>query len=280
VLVTEEERLEYQTFAAGIAKKLGFNSDPPKTLWHYTTADGLLGILESASIYATQLGCLNDVSELRYAMHMVQNAMRMLRARTPGDDPDRDYIFDLIDRVAGADTVPTSDLYVACFSGKEDDLSQWRAYGGGENGYALAFQTQFLFSQHSIVAPVSYDHQLHLEVAGEVAAAFLDFKLRGLKRGYDRETWTLAFANAWSASLGMVGPMVKHPAFAAENEYRCIHTLDPGEHGSLEFRQKGGMLARHFPLFFPPPGKPRERMLPIVEVMVGQGCSTLLGWLY
>lgn len=151
VLVTEEECLEYQTFAAGIAKTLGYNCDRPKTLWRYTTADGLFGILESASIYATQLSCLNDVSELRYAMHMVQNAMRMLRARTPGDDPDRDYIFDLIDRVAGVDTVPTSDLYVACFSGKEDDLSQWRAYGNGENGYALAFQTQFLLSQHSIV---------------------------------------------------------------------------------------------------------------------------------
>lgn len=106
-------------------------------------------------------------------------------------------------------------------------------------------------------------------MAGEVATAFLDFKLRGLKRGYDRETWTVDFANAWNACLGKIGPMVKHPAFATEDEYRCIHTLDPNERGSLEFRQKGGMLAQHFPLFFPSPGKPRERMLPIVEVMVG-----------
>ena len=167
---------------SAIATKLGFNSELPSVLWHYTSAPGLLGILESASVFATQLACLNDVSELRYAVSQVRAAMQTLRPRMVGEDPDKDFIFDLFDRSVTLDTVPTSDIYVACFSRKRDDLSQWRAYGGGENGYAVALQTQFLLSQHSLVAAVSYDTGLHQVVAGEVAAGFVDFFLRGLRK--------------------------------------------------------------------------------------------------
>jgi len=268
LLVTEEEFLAYQAFAEGVAKKLGFNTNLPEIIWHYTTADGLLGVLDSGSLFATQLACLNDQSELRYAVFMVRSAMQLMRLK-PGEDPDRDYIFDFLDRAAMIDVLPNSELFVACFSRNGDELSQWRAYGGGENGYAIAFRTQALFSHHSVVAPVSYDHALHLNVAGEVAAAFVDFYLRGARRGHDRQEWTIDFTRAWDAAMGRVGAMIKHPAFTAEAEFRCIHKLEPSEHGSLEFRQKAGMLSRYLPLYFPPLGKPREKLLPIEGVIVG-----------
>jgi len=35
----------------------------PKLLYHYTTQEGLLGILEKASIWATHYRYLNDASE-------------------------------------------------------------------------------------------------------------------------------------------------------------------------------------------------------------------------
>ena len=65
----------------------------------------------------------------------------------------------------------------------------------------------------------------------------------------------MEFIKVWDIAIGQIGPMVKHWAFEAEAEYRCIHRLRPDEVRGLKFRQKAGMLARHLPLYFPPPGE-------------------------
>ena len=268
MLVTQEDFRDYAHFAEGVAAKLGFKSKLPDVIWHYTSAPGLLGILESGSLYATQLACLNDQSEIRYAVFQFRSALQKLRSK-PGDDPNKDYVFELVDRTADFDGAPNSELYVTCFSKAADDLSQWRAYGGGENGYAFAFNAEALYSHHSVIAPVCYDTELHIEVAGEIAAAFLEFFVRGLRKGFDRQQWTQDFGTSWDNAIRKVSAMVKHSAFRSEEEYRCIHKLEPTDHSRLEFRQKAGMLTRHLPLFFPPPGRPRDKILPILEVMIG-----------
>lgn len=45
-----------------ILKQEGSKNEP-ELLYHYTTQDGLLGILENACIWATHYRCLNDASE-------------------------------------------------------------------------------------------------------------------------------------------------------------------------------------------------------------------------
>ena len=40
------------------------NYDKPKILYHYTTMDGLKGIIASKSLWATKIQYLNDASEL------------------------------------------------------------------------------------------------------------------------------------------------------------------------------------------------------------------------
>ena len=146
--VQPEDRTLYGQFANDIARKIGFMDEFPSVVWHYTSAAGMLGILESGSIFATQLACLNDQTELRYAMGYVRAALREMRPLWQ-NDPNAVFILDLLEKTREVDLVPESSLFVACFSRHADDLSQWRAYGGGENGYALGFQTQSLISARS-----------------------------------------------------------------------------------------------------------------------------------
>ena len=187
------------------------------------------------------------------------------------NDTDTEYMLDLFDKAATIDVVPESRFFVACFSRHADDLSQWRAYGGGENGYAVALHTRSLISVHSIIAKVNYSRGLYEQLAAETAAALVEFFRKVVRdgRAETRETWAAEFPQAWDAYMGQIGPMVKDPTFAAEGEFRCIHELAAGEASRVEFRQKRTLLAWYLPLFFPPPGRPRSSLLSIMEVMVG-----------
>src|SRR5579872_4367132 len=50
-------------------------------LWHYTTGDSLIKIIESGELYATQVSCLNDSTEVRYSAGVLLNAIRVEREK-------------------------------------------------------------------------------------------------------------------------------------------------------------------------------------------------------
>src|SRR5712671_6860096 len=50
--------------------------DPPRLLYHYTSADGLLGMLEGRQLWATNVRFMNDTSELGYGIGLVREVLR------------------------------------------------------------------------------------------------------------------------------------------------------------------------------------------------------------
>jgi hypothetical protein len=67
----------------------------------------------------------------------------------------------------------------------------------------------------------------------------------------------------------MVAPLIKHPAFANENESRITKGFAADDLEKLRFVQKGSMMSRHLPL--QPPGRAPTMpyRLPIAEIIVG-----------
>jgi hypothetical protein len=242
-------------------------------VWHYTTGDGLLGIIQSGTIYATQVSCLNDRTEIRYAERLFRQALVDLR-RSIVSDTESEFVDTLLRTEENDVTTEesVSDFFVACFSAERDDLSQWRAYGGGEGGYAIAFFTKAFVHPSHFVARVNYDSQVQVDVASALAAATVRFYREGLERrgGDERASWPIHFSIAWAHIIGKLAPMVKDPAFRAEHECRIIHELSPEGIHRLKFRQRQSLLAMHIPLVFLPVDTTRDwPPLPIVEVMVG-----------
>jgi hypothetical protein len=157
--------------------------------------------------------------------------------------------------------------FVTCFSGNEDDLSQWRAYSGGENGYAIGFRASTLFGHpNSLLVRVNYDGAQHRAVARDIAKTMFDFYRKGVeRRGVGAaEQWASEFFPAFSLMVDNLAPMVKHSAFRSEGEYRIVHHLQDHEMARVKFKQKATLMSRHFPLTFA--GSP---MLPISRVMIG-----------
>jgi hypothetical protein len=65
--VSAEQFQKYQKFLEEQAERLGsVKYDLNTLLWHYTSGQNLIKIVESGRLYSTQVSCLNDSSEMRY----------------------------------------------------------------------------------------------------------------------------------------------------------------------------------------------------------------------
>lgn len=146
-------------------------------LYHYTTASGLKGILESQTLWATHYKHLNDTTEIEHLRRPLEQAIFplikdiakrhfkkslrfKLRARKMGG------VLGLAEKEAtgfirafytttfegGRNGVPFAEPFITSFCAHGDDeaherengrLSQWRAYADG--GYALVFDTRKLW---------------------------------------------------------------------------------------------------------------------------------------
>jgi hypothetical protein len=116
-----------------------FNTSPPSELHYYTNGSTLLSILEYNELWATHVSCVNDSMELRHAWKAFLEACN---ERHSSEDPDSVRLLREFERRLPDEPASESNVFIACFSEAEDDLAQWRAYGGdasGEGGYMITF---------------------------------------------------------------------------------------------------------------------------------------------
>src|SRR5260221_7987449 len=107
---------------------------PPTHLYHYTTGETLIRIIEAGKLLSTQIGCLNDTAEVRYA---VEELHKRVRAKLENaHQPETEPLFRRLHEVLATPQLETAGLVIACFSEQKDDLSQWPVYFVGVNGHA------------------------------------------------------------------------------------------------------------------------------------------------
>jgi hypothetical protein len=248
--VRDEDKEEYRKFSMHHAR--GFGRALPAELWHYTDANGLIGILKTGQIWSTQITCLNDSLEQRYFGDLVHAIVKTRRAQNT--DPILEPLFRVADVALDNRNFSPIGQFVACFSETEDDLGQWRGYGGGECGYAIGFRSQdILYAAQSrpgsLLVPMNYEDNRHNVIVNDVVRMGEIYYRQGLSRGLpDVERWAREFVAAFDYELSFVACVVKHPKFIGEVERRIVTLLQPNEHMALEFRQKRTLLARHLPL--------------------------------
>jgi hypothetical protein len=111
-------------------------------LHHYTTADGLKGIIENNELWATSAYFLNDSAEITYGCGLLKEVLDDWLAKNPR--PEDSVTLGLargLRRFFGEDLLNRNmirPIYLACFCEDDNLLSQWRAYGQS-GGYSLGF---------------------------------------------------------------------------------------------------------------------------------------------
>jgi hypothetical protein len=115
------------------------SQNAPRELFHYTSPEGLIGIVTSRSLWASDMLSLNDASEAAYPYKLIADVLDT----HPGvaEEHRHRFMTQLTDY-----TFPLYTPFVACFCEDGDLLSQWRAYGSGGEGFAAAFSFSWLSS--------------------------------------------------------------------------------------------------------------------------------------
>lgn len=274
--IPADEKKRYSDFSAQLAREIGALSVPPDTyLWHYTTGACLIAILDSMSIFSTQVSCLNDTSELRYGSKLYREAIEASMPKFSTDSAASKLLVDALDYFKEDADFPfqaSVPHFVASFSEERDDLSQWRAYGGGENGYAIGFKAQDLWGcKNALVARIIYDPGVQQAAARKAVEGMAGFFLEGLKKfaPADAGAFGEEFFEAWDPSITMVAPLIKDPGFSKERECRIVKGFELTDLENLKFLQKNSLMSRHLPLRPPQRTPTTPYRLAIGEVMVG-----------
>ena len=108
-----------------------------RVLYHYTSAAGLVGILEGRCLFASDVWFLNDASEVRYAQTRMLEQVRKWTAF----GSDQPWVEELLE-VSEAKPGWLDDVFVTSFCEEPDLLSQWRGYAAG--GFAVGFAADAL----------------------------------------------------------------------------------------------------------------------------------------
>jgi hypothetical protein len=115
-------------------------SRPTGLLYHYTDAKGLIGVIESRQLWASNVMHLNDASEFVQAVRIMRAEIaQRLRDDPSGLDPEWCGLLSEMESEDDESYYRTSRPFVASFSENEDQLSQWRAYCPNGNGFAIGF---------------------------------------------------------------------------------------------------------------------------------------------
>jgi hypothetical protein len=116
------------------------SAEEPKTLYHYTTQSGLLGIVRERAVWATNIGYLNDSREYRCAVGLFSEPLE-----SSGIDLTLVPEFQAFSKESKLfDTFSFPLIFVFSMSEHDDGLDLWRAYSKGDSGYAIGLPTNEL----------------------------------------------------------------------------------------------------------------------------------------
>jgi hypothetical protein len=144
-------RLANTTYNKILQFNLARQYDPPEAvppvrfLYHYTSVDGLKGIIENNELWATSAYYLNDSAEVFYGCGVLSQVLDEWLAENPhpAHSLSHGLVTDL--RQAFGDDFLNKTLirpiYLVCFCEDDNLLSQWRAYGQS-GGYSLGFNVK------------------------------------------------------------------------------------------------------------------------------------------
>jgi len=240
------EDLIYINGSIGMHRDRGAQRIRPRdTLWHYTTAAGLIGILESGVLHATNVLYLNDATEYR----LITDAALTL---SPRDFVEHGHL--LVEAIKNyltpePSTIPP--LFIACVSEAEDQLSQWKGYSRGENGYAIGFDPDEFYT-----TAVRAGRVVRCQYTDEVGAASIisrmigsaEHILNGAIARYPEEKPNVVaeFVECILRRASDTYAYTKFVGFHDECEWRTIMRCQTPE--SIKFKPKGSMLAPYVEL--------------------------------
>jgi hypothetical protein len=255
-------------------------------VYHYTTGEGLKGIIEGKSLWATGAYYFHDTSEIDYGCQLAASVLEKGFAAAGSGFAElalrqaHTVLSDSAQR-----NVRIATLYVACFCESDNLLSQWRTYSRS-GGFALGFRVAELGDlqpEHMTVSrptKVLYQEEDQIkrvrDLIGDAIVVFgEDDVVRGDADNPSADSVLAAGGEIAQILLSAITSF-KAPDFAEEREWRLVCQPQYVEDGqkidavrkTARFRASSRGLAPFVELRYPS-SDPNRRTLPIDSVRFG-----------
>lgn len=221
----------------------------PDFLYHYTSGQALLGILESDSVWATQIRYMNDSKEFTHAVYLATQALHMWAMASSNQTGTRaELCRAVISYLEELDHLP---IYVACFSEISDSLSQWRGYCPPNFGYRLGFDRVKLVKaaeeQGFKLKKCVYDRDEQLQTVSKWIKQTIEALEACCPTGADPFRYTLANSDKFLPDFVAFAPYMKDPSFSDEHEWRIVG-LVRGDDNRVNLRPGRSLMVPYVPI--------------------------------
>lgn len=220
---------------------------PERTkLFHYTTVQGLFGIIEANDIYVSHVRYLNDISEVVHGQELAVDALRKLATKKRFGGFSR--VLKYTENAILGNGV--KDYFVTSFSKVGDDLTQWRSYGK-QSGVCIEFD---LSIPHSFVHFWSPRFAQAVYKSGDklrlilfwIQRYFAEYRAE-LDRSHSMSDRAHeAYAESLAKKLSHEFSRFKHDCFSSEQEVRLIIPGNEHIHRPRRYRTSGRFIIPYY----------------------------------
>ncbi|MCK4447340.1 MAG: DUF2971 domain-containing protein [Candidatus Marinimicrobia bacterium] len=242
--------------------------DKPPSLYHYSTQAGLMGILESKKIWATNIRYFNDSMEFKYASQLIHRRFKQIFS---SNDNNENMFYNWIDR---SHILKEYEVYVSSFSIVNDLLSQWRAYCPKNDGYSIGFKFDELTKSanqlsKAVLLPCVYKKKYIKDIIGDlkqfVLSEFINIlKLKNYKSQVENKLEALS--NTYTKMFLLVASVLKDDSFLEEKEWRLIYFKSKKEDSTqINFRAGTSTIIPYVELQL----QTKFGLFPLSEIIIG-----------
>ncbi|MDG9668166.1 DUF2971 domain-containing protein [Hahella sp. CR1] len=248
--IATKTKTEASAMIQDITAKL-YSDIPVDTLYHYTTFSGLLGIVESGNLWASDIRYMNDSAELKHTADLISAEVDR---RIADSHPKPGLLHQFRDWIAHRITNGHM-LFGASFRSNGNLLSQWRGYSSMGKGVSVGFPAAHILecaSQQSFqVGKCIYSHQDQTTLIRQVMDV-----VEALAEQHGEHAGPTHFPPSQSyhgvfemieSDLLRIAAILKHPSFQEEEEWRIV---SPGVtdylNSPVKFREGASMLVPYF----------------------------------
>ena len=213
------EKMGALGMAAEFVRKEDLSESPPPSLYHYTDQRGLLGIIESCSLWATKVQYLNDFREFKLAINIAKSQLEDRHASCK-DLGLKSRIKTLIESLHSFVNV---NICAVSLCERDDLLSQWRGYSTAGGGVSIGFRSKPLetlaAAQGGRLDRCIYDSQIQHRLVGTL----IDDTINKIQNEPDVSADFLQFTTFFRDQLiERGGAFFKDGGFQEEKEWRLV----------------------------------------------------------
>lgn len=237
-----------------------FEEPGPNELYHYTSHEGLIGIVKNKELWASKAIFMNDAADFNLALTLAR--AEIARQNLPPDIREQ--------LLADIDDIEHVNVFVASFSEHSDLLSQWRGYCSPGPGYSVGFRTVDLTERDYLrfyLGKCVYEPVRQRAVVEEIVAHGANRRAnlgqaQPPRPNHARDPlWSMDFRDL----LAFVAPLLKHESFSEEEEWRLVSRPIPFTNPAFCHRAGRSLLIPYFKFSLASDDSPA----PLARVIIG-----------